>query len=155
MQTTNHKLLLVQMAPQAKWKVGDLFNVRVGAAVLQARILEDRGAMGPSGTEVVAVEIVGDPSGDVQRFEVPVAAILKLKPRGLGNAGSANVAVARAAASRNANVWVLRELDASERPTFDRAFDDLAKLEAELLRRGLTRSQVLRLMDGQPVALAS
>ncbi|MBL8941086.1 MAG: hypothetical protein JNM69_41465, partial [Archangium sp.] len=102
----SRKLLLVETSPRRDWKVGDLINVRVGAAVVQALILEDRGAMGPQGSRVVGVEVLGEAGDDSQRFEVPVAAILKLKPRGRGQGGSANLAVAKASADRNANLWV-------------------------------------------------
>jgi hypothetical protein len=136
------------------WVVGDLVNVRLGEQTVPGLVIEDRGNLGPSGTQVVRVELQGGPAGDGEQFEVPASALqFKLKVPGTGHGRSANLALAREQAAADARTWVLREFDADDRPTREWSFSSQIDLEQELQQLGLNQDQRQSLIKNREIVI--
>jgi hypothetical protein len=65
--------------PESKVRVGKEVGVRLGGRVLPALVVEDRGNLGPGGTQVVRVELStkdAESDREPRQFEVSVDALV-------------------------------------------------------------------------------
>lgn len=68
----------VVLAP--RWKVGEVVDVRLGPGLVRARIIEDRGPLGPNGSRMFRVEAQSSPwhEAEPDRFEVVESSLLRI-----------------------------------------------------------------------------